>query len=202
MSSLLYDILEYPMVYRCIQALLAPGQDSDMVELLHSLPPAFAAGRTLDVGCGPSSWLNRIGIRPVGLDVNVDYLRRFMLGNQYSVAGSASALPFCSRSFDCATSFGVLHHLPDAAARDAVRDMVRVVRPGGYVFIFDAVYPRSVFHRPLPYALRRLDRGRHVRTEFQLRNLIGSLLPSSAEVRRTSFSLYGLEALVFLARIA
>lgn len=201
MSSLLYRILEYPKVYRCIQGLLAPGQESDIAQLLRSLPPAFAAGRILDVGCGPSSWLNLVGIRPVGLDVNVDYLRKFMSGNQFAVAGSASVLPFCDGSFDCATSFGVLHHLPDAAAAAAVRDMVRVVRPGGYVFIFDAVYPRSAFLQPVPYALRRLDRGRHVRTESQLRDLVGSFLPSSTDVRRTSFSLYGLEALVFLARL-
>ena len=58
-----------------------------------------------------------------------------------AVAGSAVALPFSNASFNGVGSFGLLHHLPDDAARQAVTEMFRVCRSSGYIATFDAVLP-------------------------------------------------------------
>jgi SAM-dependent methyltransferase len=43
------------------------------------------------------------------------------------------SLPFESNAFDCTTSFDVLEHLEDD--RRALGELVRVTRPGGFVFV-------------------------------------------------------------------
>jgi SAM-dependent methyltransferase len=60
----------------------------------------------------------------------------------------ATALPYPAASFDVACSFKVLAHVQQFD--EALREMLRVVRPGGYL-VFD-VYNR----RSLRYAAKRL----------------------------------------------
>ena len=142
MASSVYKLLEHSWAYNLVQLVFAPGQVADITRLLRGLPEGFRSGRTLDVGCGPASWLSRVGIRPVGLDLNVDYLKRLALADQQAVGGSADALPFVDGSFDCATSIGVLHHLPDEIAAAALREMVRVVRHTAWC-MFSTTYSRN-----------------------------------------------------------
>src|SRR4051794_8087363 len=49
----------------------------------------------------------------------------------HAVAGSADALPFADGAFDAAICVEMLEHLPAASREPAVRELVRVVRPGG-----------------------------------------------------------------------
>ena len=86
---------------------------------------------------------------------------------------------------------------PDVLLLNRMRD---VVRPDGLVYVFDNVFPERIYRRPLPYAIRRLDRGRYVRTEERLRGLVARAIPSPTHVRRVTYSWYGLEAMTFLAR--
>jgi SAM-dependent methyltransferase len=60
----------------------------------------------------------------------------------YGVA-SAYALPFAERSFDVVHAHQVLQHLADPVA--ALREMYRVVRPGGLVAVRDADYAGFVW---------------------------------------------------------
>jgi SAM-dependent methyltransferase len=89
--------------------------------------------RILDAGCGTGNNLahfRRFG-RTVGIDLSADALR---LGRSRGVAaarGDLLSLPFADRSFDAVTSFDVIYHRWVADDRVAVREMVRVLRPGG-----------------------------------------------------------------------
>jgi SAM-dependent methyltransferase len=117
-------------------------------------------GRLLDVGCGTGVFLESMSAsyECVGVDVSVamvDYARARGLD---VAKAPADKLPFESDTFDLVTCVAVLHHLIDPALVDrSVREMVRVVRPGGAVMIWD--------HNPLnpywPLLMRRLpqDRG-------------------------------------------
>lgn len=125
----------------------------------------------LDVGCGPRSWLRSIGVRPVGVDRSHAAIQTFRRSSEAGVVASATALPFRSGASDSAWSFGLLHHLSDAAAATAVRELERVTKPGGHVVVFDGVRPGA--DGPLLARLiRRLDRGRWMRTRGDLAALL------------------------------
>ena len=51
------------------------------------------------------------------------------------LVADATALPFAVGSFDVVAFSSVLHHVPDFPA--ALREAVRVLRPGGRAFAFD-----------------------------------------------------------------
>jgi len=90
------------------------------------------AGRSvLDVGCGDRPYAS-IFPGAVGFDVP---------GNRHAdLHGSIDAIPVDGASFDVVLCLQVLEHVPDPAA--AVRELHRVVRPGGRVLLTThGVYP-------------------------------------------------------------
>jgi ubiquinone/menaquinone biosynthesis C-methylase UbiE len=173
----IYRLLDHPSVYRLSQSMLAPGGERMFInhigQLLKSQPQAR---RLLDVGSGPSSWLSRVGLDPIGLDVTDSYMKTYRENGGVAVRASADRLPLAADSIDAVWTMFLLHHLPDDRARRVIQEMVRVCAGGGCVVVIDAVMPRSAWTRPFAYAIRRLDRGRHMRTEQQ----ITSLLPDSS----------------------
>ena len=112
--------------------------------LLRNRPPA---GRLLDFGCGTGSFLRvlRRSGRPLelaGCDVSggmIEAARRDW------DAGSPPAwhvlepgpLPFADGAFDVVTMSNVLHHVEPASRPPAVRELLRIVRPGGMVVVFE-----------------------------------------------------------------
>jgi SAM-dependent methyltransferase len=189
---MLYNLLDRPAIYRLSQLLVAPGAEKSITrkidQLLSQLP---SAQHVLDVGCGPSSWLWRARLHPVGLDISADYTAAFGQLGELVVNGSATALPFADECFEGIWSIGLLHHLPDVAVRETLSEMLRVCRTHGYVVVLDAVLPEPVWSRPIAYTLRRLDRGGFVRHQGDLL----SLLPSrqSWRTERFSYTYTGLE---------
>ena len=68
------------------------------------------------------------------------------LANIRLQAGNAMALPYADAFFDCAViSFG-LRNVPDYA--QVLREMYRVLRPGGTLFCLDSSYPTSFLIKP------------------------------------------------------
>ncbi len=113
--------------------------------------------RVLDVGCGRGLVLIEAAKRlPAGRAVGVDlWQRRDQSGNARRVTlenaeregvadrvkvhdGDARRLPFDDGCFDVVLSSLVIHNIPDALGRmDAMREMARVLRPGGRVAVLD-----------------------------------------------------------------
>ena len=94
--------------------------------------------RALDFGCGSgnvSAHLVELGMDVTAADVSPEFLR--LIGDRLPVrtlrlnGRDLAGVP--DGSFDLAAAYSVLHHIPDYLA--AVRELGRVVRPGGIVYI-------------------------------------------------------------------
>jgi ubiquinone/menaquinone biosynthesis C-methylase UbiE len=104
--------------------------------------------RLLDVACGTGRTLHQLfrahpALRLWGIDLSPAYVRtaRRRLADVDEVAlavENAEHLPFADGTFDVATSVYLFHELPRSARRNVVRELFRVVRPGGLVVIEDS----------------------------------------------------------------
>jgi SAM-dependent methyltransferase len=113
------------------------GMRAISLALLEQALPARSGLRILDAGCGTGNNLvhfARLG-RAVGLDLSEEALRFCRSRGVAVVGGSLRALPFPDARFDCVTSFDVLYHrwVEDDAA--AVRELARVLAPGGLLLV-------------------------------------------------------------------
>lgn len=99
----------------------------------------LAAGRTdlriLDCGCGNGTNLALLAPHGSvsGFDLTASGLERARAMGRPLVRADITRIPFASNAFDLATSFDVLQSVPDAPG--AVREMSRIVRPGGHVIL-------------------------------------------------------------------
>ncbi len=193
----LHRLLEWPPVYRLATLLLAPGSESRLNALIVRCAKEIGiSGDALDVGCGPFSRLADQGFASVtGADVSPVYVAALQKSGVRGVVSSADSLPFPASSFRTVWNIGLLHHLPDEVMQGAIREMLRVSGPQGHVVVIDAVMPRSAVLRPFAWITRKLDRGRHMRTQAQLESLIRAC-GGDWTFQRETYALNGLECLV------
>jgi SAM-dependent methyltransferase len=195
-TKLPYHWLETPWIYRLCNFILAPssryGITRKIKQLVRRLPTAHII---LDIGCGPSSLLWRAGLNPIGIDLSFTYSLAFRQHGKRIANGEITRLPFQENSFDGVWNIRMLHHLPDHAVKKAVKEMIRICRPGGYIVIFDMILPRKTWHNPLVYLLRRADRGQFARTEKELEEILPSGYIFKKE--RVTYSLIAHQAVLF-----
>jgi SAM-dependent methyltransferase len=104
------------------------------------------APRLLDVGCGTGfslTWLReRLGSQEAfGVDVSPHAAALWRMRALDTVAvASAINLPFAAAEFDLVTCFDVIYQLDQEQSRAAVREMARVLRPGGLLFLREPAY--------------------------------------------------------------
>lgn len=130
---------------------------------LNQLAPA--AGETaVDVGSGTGEDVVRFAklVGPAGRAIGVEpsaglraeAVRRAAEANTEFVEGDANALPFEAESVDVLRSERVLQHLADPAG--AVREMARVLRPGGRIALIDTDWSTAIIHPADPAVLQRM----------------------------------------------
>jgi SAM-dependent methyltransferase len=150
--------------------------------------------RILDCGCGTGSNLGMLA--PFGEVYGFDLTWRGLQfahqqGRSRIARASIGAIPFADRAFDLVTSFDVFQCLPDEVERAAIRDMARVLKPGGRVVMNLAALEvlrgqHSVFaeevRRYTPGGVRRLLTGAGLTIE-RLTFVHASLFPIMFPVR-------------------
>jgi SAM-dependent methyltransferase len=142
-------------------------------------PPA----RVLDVGCGTGTLAARLagsGYEVTGLDPSAGMLShlRARAPQVEAIQGSATEMPFGDGEFDLSLSVATMHHIADpAAVRSALTEMVRVVRPGGRVIVWDH-NPRNPYW---PLLMRRVPQDRGDERLIPAEELVAGLEAGQAE---------------------
>lgn len=135
--------------------------------------------RLLDLGCGGGHLLARARADSrVGVDRSLAMIRMTSrtAPGAHGIVGDAVSLPFADRAFDVVVSRAALQHVDDVER--ALRECVRVLRPGGRVVIFVPVSD------PLIGALRSLA----TRLVPERRLVSGRLLPIGDLLERVTRS--------------
>lgn len=112
-------------------------------------------------------------------------------GRVHSEVQDGRALTYADNSFDAAYSVSVLEHIPDSGDSTAIRELVRVVRPGGLVVVtvpYDLGYRETFVRGPVyertPTGSETIFYERHYDREALTNRLLGS---PKAEVLDLSF---------------
>jgi ubiquinone/menaquinone biosynthesis C-methylase UbiE len=107
-------------------------------ETLEAQLPDWRKKEILDVGCGTGSILKKLGNleKNVGVDLAaeaISFCQERGLNNVQQA--DVSALPFSDASFDAVICSSVLYHEWVKDVGEAVREMRRVLRPGGLLLL-------------------------------------------------------------------
>jgi SAM-dependent methyltransferase len=109
---------------------------------VHPLVEQAVAGRPapeiLDCGCGTGNNLVMLGAfgRASGFDLSWDGLEFARdYGQRRLARASITEIPFASGRFDLVTAFDVLYSLPGEAEGAAIRELYRVLKPGGHLIV-------------------------------------------------------------------
>lgn len=109
----------------------------------------FKIGQTyLDFGCGNGvaaiNLATKYPLKITGIDVDLDQIRLaqqagYHLANIRFIPVDGTRLPFDDGEFDIVYTNKVTHHIPNWL--EAVAEMARVVKPGGYLIYADLIVP-------------------------------------------------------------
>jgi len=121
---------------------------------LLALSPRPDLATTLDVGTGtaliPIELCHRAkDARVVGIDLAASMLAVGRRNVEHAALSGvvalrlvdAKALPFADKSFRCVVSNSIVHHIPEPLG--TLREMLRVLSPGGWLFVRDLARPPS-----------------------------------------------------------
>lgn len=150
------------------------------LDMILAAAGARIRGAVLENGCGVGMYvmkLSAFGGRVFGLEYDFERALEAGQANRYIINAAGENLPYVDGSFDLILSHEVLEHVADDLL--AVREMVRVLRPGGRAVIFvpnrgypfetHGIYLRGKYYfgnKPLVNYLPRAWRNRlapHVR---------------------------------------
>ncbi len=94
-------------------------------------------GRVLENGCGVGMYvekLSELGGDVIGLEYDFERALEAHENSSHITNAAGEHLPFLENSFDLILSHEVIEHVQDD--REAVQEMVRILRPGGMLVLF------------------------------------------------------------------
>jgi demethylmenaquinone methyltransferase / 2-methoxy-6-polyprenyl-1,4-benzoquinol methylase len=155
-----------PSRYDRLAEVLSMGQNGRWRRVMIDKVAPGAGASVLDVASGTAGvalgLAQRTGASIVGIDLTEQMLqqgRRNVAGAGLSdrirlLAGRAEQLPFADASFDALTFTYLLRYVPDPQA--TLRELARVVKPGGTVASLEFCLPPSPFWRAAWWLYTRL----------------------------------------------
>jgi len=149
-------LIRKPRFYDVLARILMLGRERTMRGRMLDLADLRPGNAVLDIGCGTGTLLlgaaKRIGpggalhgIEPATEMAEHARRKATAAGIALRISeGSADRLPYPDNSFDAVFCTLVLHHVPAPKHADALREMRRVLRPGGRLVIVEFRRPRSI----------------------------------------------------------
>ncbi len=161
-----------------LENLISGGQQEDILASTLTAALIGEGGHLVDVGCGTGKLAiaasRLVGARGsvVGIDATPQMIdlanaraAQEKSGARFRV-GVAEHLPFAAGSQDAVTSSYFFHHLPSDVKPLAMREMWRVLKPGGRLVITDYGRPRSLFGYIASFPMR-CDFHEYVRPQLR-----------------------------------
>jgi SAM-dependent methyltransferase len=141
-------------------------------ERLARMVSAGPHDRAVDLACGPGTlalrfarhlrWICALDFTPAILALARSNAIKEGLANLVCALGDAQALPFEDGSLDIAVTSYSLHHISDPAK--VLKEMARVVKPGGRVGVLDIVVSEDPKIRELNHRIEYLRDHSHARS--------------------------------------
>jgi len=119
----------------------------------------------LDVGCGPGEILKLLTLKYpdhqlTGVDVDPEILaiaRKNLPSALNLTQGSADVLPFPAEKFNVVTSSLMIHHLTPEQKQKMMREVHRVLKPGGRFYLFDFAPPTNLWGKIFTTVFRKVE---------------------------------------------
>jgi ubiquinone/menaquinone biosynthesis C-methylase UbiE len=162
-AKLVERISDHPVLFILCRRILE--NDFKAIRALIRRDLRLGAGlRTLDLGCGPGAFADLFAGDPyVGADLNARYIahaQRKCPGT--FVVGDARQLDLPAASFEQVLIFGMLHHLSDDDARAVLREVVRVLVPGGRLLVIEDIPAISKLNL-IGHLIHNVENGEYIR---------------------------------------
>lgn len=124
-----------------------PLRLTNELDLLQTLVPLQGA-RLIEAGCGAAQLARELlGRFPTAEVFGIEVDERQLAKNRLNPAerlhfesAGAQAIPFGDASFDGALMLKSLHHVPMPLMDQALAELARVLRPGGWLYVSEPVY--------------------------------------------------------------
>jgi SAM-dependent methyltransferase len=143
-----------------------------------------AFGKVLDFGCGCGrvmrQWSKVAGPKFYGVDYNpklIEWCQANLRFAEFAVNHSISPLKFVDETFDFIYSISVFTHLTESDQRFWMRELVRILKPGGHLII--TVHGASRATQLSPEERQEFDAGKVVvtRSKYSGENLCATYHP-------------------------
>jgi ubiquinone/menaquinone biosynthesis C-methylase UbiE len=150
------EVIRRAYLYDALVTVLSLGRAGAVRRTALDLARVAPGDRVLDVGCGTGTLAieakRRVGFSGVvrGVDAGAEMVARATrkaLSQGLKVAfdvAPAQDLPFRDGEFDVVFSTLMVHHIPEDGRLPAVREMFRVLRPGGRLLVADLAHTGSL----------------------------------------------------------
>ncbi|ACJ16644.1 SAM-dependent methyltransferase [Thermococcus onnurineus NA1] len=101
-----------------------------------------ARGLVVDIGCGTGNVLRFLDPEKyIGVEPSVGMREKFRVKHGFEpLDGHFLRIPLTDESVDTVITTHAFHHVPDGEKTDAIKEMLRVLKPGGKILIADVMF--------------------------------------------------------------